>query len=134
MGRTQSGQRLSEAAPRVDCESLTALLAALTPRRLELLDVLGSNPGASIRALAGRLRRDYKNVHGDGVSGSWARCALRQAQSLPRTPSGDMLCLRLLCGSFLKHPNTGGDLLLQIPRSYSHVVLGLQVNPEARLH
>jgi predicted transcriptional regulator len=49
----------------VDFESLPALLAALTRRRLELLDVLGSNPGASIRGLAGRLGRDYKNVHGD---------------------------------------------------------------------
>ena len=66
--RTRSGQRLPEAAPRVDFESLPALLAALTPRRLELLDVLGSNPGGSIRALAGRLGRDYKNVHADAVA------------------------------------------------------------------
>jgi len=66
--RTRSGQRLPEAPPRVDSESLPALLAALTPRRLELLDVLGSNPGVSIRALAGRLGRDYKNVHGDVVA------------------------------------------------------------------
>ena len=66
--RTHSGQRLPKAAPRVDFESLPVLLAALTPRRLELLDVLGSNPGASIRALAGRLGRDYKNVHGDVVA------------------------------------------------------------------
>ena len=66
--RTQSGQRLPEAGPRVNFESLPVLLAVLTPRRLELLDVLGSNPGASIRALAGRLGRDYKNVHGDVVA------------------------------------------------------------------
>ena len=66
--RARSGQRLPEAPPRVDFESLPALRAALTPRRLELLDILGSNPGVSIRALAGRLGRDYKNVHGDVVA------------------------------------------------------------------
>ena len=66
--RTQSGERLPEASAQVDFESLPALLASLTPRRLELLDVLGSHPGASIRALAGRLGRDYKNVHGDVVA------------------------------------------------------------------
>ncbi len=63
--RARSGQRLAEPPPRVDFESLPALLAALTPRRLELLDALGSNPGVSIRSLSGRLGRDYKNVHGD---------------------------------------------------------------------
>jgi len=44
---------------------LPALLNSQTPRRLELLREVHSNPAPSIRALAGRLGRDYRRVHGD---------------------------------------------------------------------
>jgi len=63
--RGASGERLPKAAPRVDFASLAELLATLTPKRLALLDAVSAQPGLSIRALAGKLERDYKNVHGD---------------------------------------------------------------------
>jgi len=63
--RAATGERLPEATPKVHFGSLVELLAMLTPKRLELLDAVARKPGCSIRALAGRLGRDYKNVHGD---------------------------------------------------------------------
>ncbi len=63
--RTSAGERLPEATPRLEFASLAELIAALTPKRLALLDSLATQPGLSIRALAGRLGRDYKNVHND---------------------------------------------------------------------
>jgi predicted transcriptional regulator len=46
-------------------EDLPGLLNALTPRRLELLREVRREAAPSVRALAGRLNRDYKRVHGD---------------------------------------------------------------------
>ena len=63
--RASGGERLPEATPRLEFASLAELLSALTPKRLALLDTLAAQPGLSIRALAGKLGRDYKNVHGD---------------------------------------------------------------------
>lgn len=63
--RASAGERLPETTPRLEFASLADLLGALTPKRLELLDALATQPGSSIRALAGRVGRDYKNVHGD---------------------------------------------------------------------
>lgn len=63
--RAAAGERLPEATPKVHFSSLAELLSMLTPKRLELLDAVARKPGCSIRALAGRLGRDYKNVHGD---------------------------------------------------------------------
>jgi len=37
----------------------------LTPRRIELLLALQGRGKTTVRALAHRLKRDYKNVHGD---------------------------------------------------------------------
>ena len=37
----------------------------LTPRRIELLLALQARGKTTVRALAQRLKRDYKNVHGD---------------------------------------------------------------------
>lgn len=37
----------------------------LTPRRLELVQTLRAAGPITVRALAQRLKRDYKNVHGD---------------------------------------------------------------------
>lgn len=45
--------------------SIAELTALLSPKRMELLRHVAQNPGLSIRALAGALRRDYKNVHTD---------------------------------------------------------------------
>lgn len=63
--RASRGERLPEATPRLEFSSLAELLGVLSPKRLALLDALATQPGSSIRALAGRLGRDYKNVHGD---------------------------------------------------------------------
>jgi predicted transcriptional regulator len=63
--QVEAGERVKEASPRVNFESLSALLAALTRKRLEVLDTFASHPGLSIRALAARLGRDCKNMHGD---------------------------------------------------------------------
>lgn len=42
-----------------------AMLAAFTPKRWELMGVLRESGPCSVRALAGKLGRDYKNVHTD---------------------------------------------------------------------
>ena len=63
--RAAAGERLVRATSKVQYGSLAQLLSMLTPKRLELLDAVARKPGCSIRALAGRLGRDYKNVHGD---------------------------------------------------------------------
>ena len=46
-------------------QSLETLLSVLTTRRLELLKVLHESGPSSVRALAKKLNRDYKNVHQD---------------------------------------------------------------------
>jgi len=46
-------------------EDMAQLLAVFTPRRWELLSVLGESGPTSILALARKLGRDYKNVHTD---------------------------------------------------------------------
>jgi predicted transcriptional regulator len=45
--------------------SLEAMMAALTPKRLELLRHLRRNRADSVKALAVALGRDYKRVHED---------------------------------------------------------------------
>ena len=44
---------------------LSALLNALSPKRLELLRAVHEQPARSVKALAERLGRDYKRVHED---------------------------------------------------------------------
>ena len=63
--RAARGERQPEATPRLEFSSLAELLSVLSPKRLALLDALATQPGSSIRGLAGKLGRDYKNVHGD---------------------------------------------------------------------
>lgn len=46
-------------------ENLPALLKVLSPARFQLLETLRGAGALSIYELAKRLRRDYKNVHGD---------------------------------------------------------------------
>jgi predicted transcriptional regulator len=45
--------------------TLQEAAAVLTPRRMELLRAIHGEPAASIRAVAQRLGRDYRNVHAD---------------------------------------------------------------------
>ena len=52
---------------------------ALTPRRVELLEYLHRNEAASIKDLAARLRRDYKNTYEDLVAlEGWGLVTLRR--------------------------------------------------------
>jgi len=46
-------------------EDLATMLKVLTPRRLEVLKVVHEIGPVSVRAVAGRMKRDYKNVHHD---------------------------------------------------------------------
>lgn len=49
----------------IGVESISALTALLSPKRLELLRHVAQHPGLSVRALSMALGRDYKNVHTD---------------------------------------------------------------------
>lgn len=49
----------------IGVESISALTALLSPKRLELLRHVAQHSGLSIRALSLALGRDYKNVHTD---------------------------------------------------------------------
>ena len=63
--RAEAGEPSEEPAERLYFQDLGALLKVLTPRRLELLKVLHLAGPESVRALAKRLKRDYKNVYQD---------------------------------------------------------------------
>ena len=49
----------------VGFEQMGQMLAVFTPKRLDLIAALRSAGPSSVRALARRVGRDYKNVHGD---------------------------------------------------------------------
>jgi predicted transcriptional regulator len=71
--------------------SIAELTALLSPKRMELLRHVAQNPGLSIRALAGALRRDYKNVHTD-VSELEARHLLeRDEAGLIKAPYDELV-------------------------------------------
>lgn len=59
------------------------LARTLTAKRLELLRYLHRYPMASVKALAGALGRDYKNVHADVA-------ALEAAGLIERSPAGEL--------------------------------------------
>jgi predicted transcriptional regulator len=63
--RAEQGIAPEEPIDRLYFQSLETLLSVLTTRRLELLKVLHESGPSSVRALAKRLNRDYKNVHQD---------------------------------------------------------------------
>ena len=46
-------------------ENTSLMLKTLTPRRLELMQILHGQGLSSIRALAKKLQRDYRNVYDD---------------------------------------------------------------------
>ncbi len=56
---------LTETEVHLNYEDLPMLLAILTPRRLEILKVLRQHGPLSVRALALKVDRNYKNVHVD---------------------------------------------------------------------
>ena len=63
--RAEAGETVDEPVERLYFQDLGALLQALTPRRLELLKRLHDDGSESVRALAKKLSRDYKNVYHD---------------------------------------------------------------------
>ena len=63
--RAEAGESAEEPVERLYFQDLGALLQALTPRRLELLQRLHDDGSESVRALARKLSRDYKNVYND---------------------------------------------------------------------
>jgi predicted transcriptional regulator len=63
--RAERGKPPEQPIERLYFEDLAAMLKVLTPRRLEVLKVLHHTGPVSVRALAGRMKRDYKNVHHD---------------------------------------------------------------------
>jgi len=63
--RAEAGEPGEAPVERLYFQDLGALLQVLTPRRLELLKVLHESGPESVRSLAKRLQRDYKNVYHD---------------------------------------------------------------------
>ena len=61
--RAERGEVVSET--NITFHDLPALLAALTPKRLDLLRYVRHHEVRTVKALADDLRRDYKNVHKD---------------------------------------------------------------------
>lgn len=61
--RLEKGEKVRET--HLTFTDLPAMLAALSPKRLELLRTVHQTPAPSVKALAQRLGRDYKRVHED---------------------------------------------------------------------
>lgn len=80
MESAQAGRRVE---PRfsVGFPEAGQMLAVFTPKRWELITALRRSGPSTVRALAQRLGRDYKNVHGDVA-------ALEQWLAVQRMPDG----------------------------------------------
>lgn len=78
--RTQQGRRVEET--HVTFLDLESMLAALSPRRLELLRHVHAHGASSVRELAAALGRDYKNVHQDVSALTAAGLLLREGRQL----------------------------------------------------
>jgi predicted transcriptional regulator len=61
----EQGKPPEQPTERLYFEDLATMLKILTPGRLGVLKVLHQTGPVSVRALAGRMKRDYKNVHHD---------------------------------------------------------------------
>ncbi|MBI2236167.1 MAG: hypothetical protein HYU60_04310 [Magnetospirillum sp.] len=61
--RAERGEAVNET--HITFHDLPALLAALTPKRLDLLRYVRHHQVRNVKALAADLHRDYKNVHKD---------------------------------------------------------------------
>jgi len=62
-------------------EDFAMLVAVLTPKRLELMKTLRQHGPLSVRGLAKKLERDYKNVHVDAAK-------LEAVELIQRTEGG----------------------------------------------
>ena len=63
--RAEQGVAPVEPIDHLHFQSLETLLSVLSARRLDLLKVLHELGPSSVRGLAKKLNRDYKNVHQD---------------------------------------------------------------------
>ena len=86
-----AGKRVAEASNRLSFAEMPQLLATLTAKRLELLECLAGTPGLSIRALAKRLARDYKRVHGDVIALIHAGIIERDGGGYLRAPYDELV-------------------------------------------
>ena len=78
--RAKQGEPVDET--HVTFLDLDAMLATLSPRRLELLRHVHQQGAASTRSLAETLQRDPKNVHGDVTALEAAGLLLREGRRL----------------------------------------------------
>jgi predicted transcriptional regulator len=78
--RAESGQPVSET--HVTFLDLEAMLATLSPRRLELLRHVRQHGAANTRELASTIGRDYKNVHQDVAALESVGLILRDGRKL----------------------------------------------------
>jgi predicted transcriptional regulator len=62
--KSETGE-LEQAEIHLNFEDFAMLSSVLTPKRLELMKTLRQHGPFSVRALAKKLERDYKNVHAD---------------------------------------------------------------------
>lgn len=63
--RAERGETVETPVDRLYFPDIETLLRTLTARRLELMKTLHSTGALSIRAVAGLVQRDYKNVYQD---------------------------------------------------------------------
>jgi predicted transcriptional regulator len=63
--RVDAGEEMAEAESRLSFATYSQLHAALTDKRMELLEQLAQSDGKNIRQIAALLKRDYKNVYDD---------------------------------------------------------------------
>lgn len=63
--RVDAGESVAEAGARLSFSSYRQLHALLTDKRMSLLEYVAQHEGLSIRQLAGKLKRDYRNVYDD---------------------------------------------------------------------
>lgn len=61
----RAAERGDTVEPVIALGSIEELTALLSPKRMALLRYVAEHPRLSVRALAGALARDYKNVHTD---------------------------------------------------------------------
>src|ERR1700733_249368 len=63
--RAEKGEKFSTPVEVLSFENASTLMKTLSPKRLELLQMLHALGTVSIRQLAKELHRDYSNVHQD---------------------------------------------------------------------
>ena len=63
--RVDAGEKMHEADLELSFSTPAQLVSELSPKRMELLQVLKKVGPLSVRALAKMMRRNYSNVHAD---------------------------------------------------------------------